>query len=54
MEEYELDAFEAVVKPVMEYLAKNHNPHKTLIITSDSAQLVEALATHTTQEFIPD
>lgn len=39
----EFDEFLEVVHPVMEYLAKNHHPHTTAIITSTNGQLMEGL-----------
>lgn len=37
----DLDEFEKVTKPLMEYLMKNHHPHVTVIITATHAELVE-------------
>ena len=34
--------FEAVVRPVMQYLCENHHPHVIVIITSTNAELLEA------------
>lgn len=42
------------VEAVMKYLAENHHPHTKVIIDSDSAELVEGLATHRTEKFIKD
>jgi hypothetical protein len=46
--------FEEAVEVVMAYLAENHHPHTKVIIDSDSAELVEGLATHRTEKFIKD
>jgi len=49
-----LTEFEKAVRPLMEYLAKNHNPHCTVIVTSTDAELVEGKECYRTSEFIPD
>lgn len=35
--------FEKAAKPLMAYLAKNHHPHVTVIVTSTGAELMEGL-----------
>ncbi|EFA5318582.1 hypothetical protein EYX56_04920 [Escherichia coli] len=50
----EYDQFTASVEAVMKYLADNHHPHTKIIIDSDSAELVEGIATHRTDKFIKD
>lgn len=49
-----LAAFEKAVKPVMQYLAETHHPHTCLIITCDTAQLMEGLAGFQSEEYIKD
>jgi hypothetical protein len=46
--------FEELAKLVMKYLAENHNPHTSIIITSTSAELVQGKYGIQTDEFIPD
>jgi hypothetical protein len=46
--------FEEVVQPVMEWLAKNHHPHVSVIIDSTHAELVEGIECVKTDEFIQD
>lgn len=36
-----LNEFEFSAKPLIDYLVKNHHPHTKVIVTSDSAELVE-------------
>lgn len=50
----ESEKFKSSVEAVMKYLAENHHPHTKVIIDSDSAELVEGLATHRTDELIKD
>ena len=46
--------FEELAKLMMKYLAENHNPNCTVIITSDSAELLEGKMCVKTDEFITD
>jgi len=46
--------FEEVVKEVMKWLAENHHPHTTIIITATDAELVEGIECVSTTEFIRD
>lgn len=46
--------FQEVVKPAMEWLSKNKNPHAMIIIEATSAELVEGVESFVTDEFIPD
>jgi hypothetical protein len=41
----EPDAFKEAALPLIKYLAENHHPHVTAIITSTSAQLLEGIKT---------
>lgn len=43
-----------VAKPLIKYLAENHNPHTTVIVTSINAELLEAKANIYTKEFLID
>lgn len=42
----EVERFEKAAKPLMEFLAENFHPHVTVIVTSNSAELVEGLMIH--------
>ena len=44
--------FEEVVSPVIEYLSQNFSPHATVIVTSSNAELVESKFGFTTNKFI--
>jgi hypothetical protein len=48
------EEFEAVVKPVMKWLAENANPHTKIIIESNSAELVVSENCLTSDEFLVD
>lgn len=40
-----VNGFDEAVKPLFEYLSKNHHPHTTAIVTSTTAELVEGMRT---------
>jgi hypothetical protein len=46
--------FETVVKPVIEYLAKNHHPHMKIFIDCTTAELLEGQKIVNTDEFLVD
>jgi hypothetical protein len=46
--------FEELAKLMIKYLAENHNPHTTVIITSTTAELLEGKMSVETIEFIKD
>lgn len=46
--------FEEVIKPVMEWLAKNKNPHTIIIVDATHAELLQGAESVTTSEFVPD
>jgi hypothetical protein len=46
--------FEEIVKPVIEWMAKNKHPHMTVIIDSTHAELVEGVESVVTEEFLRD
>ena len=48
------EQFKSAVESVMQYLSENHHPHTKVIIDSDSAELIEGIATHRTDKFIKD
>ena len=46
--------FEELIKPVMKYLAEKHHPHTSITVTSDSAELFEAVVGFSTDEYLKD
>ncbi|EUC95747.1 hypothetical protein [Providencia alcalifaciens] len=49
-----IEEFELIIKPVMKWLAENHNPHTKVIIESNSAELLQSEVAITSDEFIVD
>lgn len=54
MNEEQIKAFESAAKPLMKYLAENHNPHTSIILTSTECEIVEGIKSIVTTEFIKD
>lgn len=46
--------FEEIVRPVIEWLAKNKNPHTSIVIDSIHAEMVEGVECVKTDEFLQD
>lgn len=46
--------FEAVTRPVMEWLNKNCHPHVSVVVEPTSAELSEGIASVRTNDYIPD
>lgn len=46
--------FEESVKPLMKWLCENSHPHTTVIVTGNTAELVEGIELIKTNEFIID
>lgn len=46
--------FQSAVKPLMKYLAENNHPHTTAIVSANRVELVEGVATFSTDEFLVD
>jgi len=46
------NSFLDAAKPLMKFLAENHNPHCSVIVESNRIQLVQGLQTEVTDEFI--
>ncbi len=44
--------FESVAKMMIKYLAENHHPHTTVIITSTNAELLEGQQSISTNEYL--
>jgi len=47
-------AFQKEATPLMKYLAENHHPHCTAIVSATYAELMEGLESHATDEFLMD
>jgi hypothetical protein len=54
MNEEQKKAFESAAKPLMKYLAENHNPHTSIILTSSECEILEGIQSIVTEEFIKD
>ena len=48
------DKFEQLSRPLIKFLNDYTHPHARIIISTDSAELVEGLAVFTTTEYIPN
>lgn len=46
--------FQQAAEPLMKYLAENHHPHCTAIVSSAYAELMEGIESHSTDEFLND
>lgn len=46
--------FEAAARPLIEWLAKNVHPHTSVIVDSNSAELVEGLHSLKTNDYLQD
>ena len=46
--------FEEAVRPLIKYLAENHNPHVTVIVTSNGAELLLGETIFNTDDYIKD
>lgn len=44
--------FEELVRPLIKYLAENHNPHTSIIITNTSAEIVEGKLCFHTEDYL--
>lgn len=50
----EQEKLEEAMKPLMKYLAENHHPHVTAIVTANKAEILEGIGVVNTDEFIVD
>lgn len=50
----QIQQFEEAAKPLIKLLAENHHPHVTVIVTSNSAEIVESSAMVKCNDFILD
>lgn len=48
------EKFEEIVKPLIKFLAENHHPHTTCIVTATEAEILEGLMVTKTDEFLVD
>lgn len=49
-----VDEFEAAARPLIQYLAENHHPHVTCMVTNDYAQLLEGKQSIQVPDYIKD
>ena len=49
-----LSVFEKLSRELMKYLAENHHPHTSILITSNTAELLEGKACIATDEYLKD
>lgn len=49
-----VDEFEVAARPLIKYLAENHHPHVTCIVTNDNAQLLEGQRAIHVPDYIKD
>lgn len=54
LNEQERQQFEAVVRPLIEWLNANCHPHVTVIVDNTSAELVEGIAAVRTRDYVRD
>lgn len=46
--------FEALTRPVIEWLNRNYHPHVTVVIDTTSAELLEGSIAYTTNDYLRD
>lgn len=49
-----LDPFKAASDPLIRYLATEHHPHMSAIVTNTRAELVEGQKVHHTEDYLQD
>ena len=54
LKQIEPKSFEEAVKPLMKWMAENHNPHTLTIVRSDIVEVLEGVKVLKTDEFILD
>lgn len=54
LNEQERREFEAVTRPVMEWLNKNCHPHVSVVIEPTGAELLESVCYYPTNDFVRD
>jgi molybdopterin-guanine dinucleotide biosynthesis protein A len=50
----EFTEFEKAARPLMEWIAKNYDPHTKVIITSDRAEILQEKMAVVTEDYIQD
>ncbi len=53
-EEILKERFNEAVKPLMKYMAENHQPHTMVVVDSNTAQLYESKRVFQSDEFLVD
>lgn len=54
LSEKEREEFEAVTRPVIEWLNKNCHPHVTVVVEPTSAELLEGVVAIKTTDYVRD
>ena len=54
MEKEKSESFEEAAKPLIKWLSESVHPHHTVIVTSTSAELLEAQKVIITTEYLKD
>ncbi len=54
MNEEQQKAFEEAAKPLMKYLAENHNPHTLIVMSSTDCQVLGSVMCIETKGFLID
>lgn len=54
LKEVDLNNFEEATEYLIKYLAENHNPHTSCIVTSNTAELFEGIKSHLTDKYLLD
>lgn len=48
------EKFEEAARPLIKYLAENHHPHTTCIVTNTDAEILEGIKCIKTDEYLKD
>lgn len=48
------EEFETLARPLIEWLNRNYNPHASIHITPDSAEVAEGSLGFQTDDYVPD
>ena len=54
MNKEDIKKFEEAALPLIKYLAENHHPHTTVIVTSTHAELLEGKFVVKTEDYLVD
>lgn len=48
------DEFEKAVRPLIKYLAENHHPHTTVIVSNTGAEILEGIRSVKIEDYLVD